>query len=292
MESSPRYNRMFRFVSASWLAFLLGLLGGIQAVAAPSGPQGFNPYNALSRLDEAVPLTAEQKSKVLKIFETEAGALNAIPAADRPQKGAEFRQLAQAQLRALLDPEQLRKFDRTPQSQGGGLTMMSPENSVARLDKIVSLSNAQKKMAAEIFAEEIDELASLAPNERADKRTAIRQAAGAEVTMLLTPEQQQIMDANQHTVFSQSAEVRAKVASFLRTSSAIAARVGTVTRLVMVSSSDSSVNDGPPSSGTFSYTVIGKTKTETLEVYWKKPAPDSPANVVELTGSDGKIIQL
>jgi hypothetical protein len=60
----------------------------------------------------------------------------------------------------------------------------------------------------------------------------------------------------------------------------------------MVSSSDSSVNDAPPSSGTFNYTVIGKTKTETLQVYWKRSAPDRPANVVEITGSDGQIIQL
>ena len=291
MKSSPR-SLIPGFFAATLFALLVGLLGQVQAAGALSGPQGFNPQNALARLDEAVPLTAEQRSRALKIFETEAGALNAIPVADRPIKGAEFRQAAQMQIRALLNPEQVRKFDRTPQSQGGGLTMMSPENSVARLDKLVSLSDAQKKVVIEIYEEEIDEIAALAPSERQEKSMAIRQAASAEVRALLLPEQQQKLDAAQHAVFSQAAEVRAAVASFLRSSPVIAARVGTVTRLAMESSSDASFNGAPPSSGTFDYTVVGGAKTEKLHVYWKRPAPDGSVNVVEITGSDGQIIQL
>jgi hypothetical protein len=256
-----------------------------------SGPQGFNPNNALIRLDEAVPLTTEQKSKAIKIFEQEAGALNAIPAEDRPEKGAEFRQTALAQIRALLTPEQQRKYDRTPQSQGGGLSMMSPENSVARLDRIVSLSNAQKKEATEIFGDEIDEVGSLAPQDRKEKGMVIRQAANEEVRGLLTPEQQQKLDAVRHETLSRAAEVRAVVASYLRSSPNIAVRVGAVTRLSLLDSSDVSIDGAVPTSGTFSYKVRGSTTTETLKIHWKRSSPDAPVKVVRIEGSGGQIIQ-
>lgn len=116
MNSNLRFNRPCLFVTAAFV-----LLSGCAQVPTSSenhppggglsGPQGFNPYNALSRLDDSVRLTDDQKAKAIAIFDTEAGALNAIPEEDRPEKGAKFRQAASVQIRALLTPEQRHRLD-------------------------------------------------------------------------------------------------------------------------------------------------------------------------------------
>jgi hypothetical protein len=130
MKTPLRLNRPGLFATAAFV-LLLGLPGCAQVptssenhpsdstnassfgrpVGGLSGPQGFNPYNALSRLDDTVTLTDDQKAKAIEIFNTEAEALNAIPQEDGPEKGAKFRQAASAQIRALLTPEQRQRLD-------------------------------------------------------------------------------------------------------------------------------------------------------------------------------------
>lgn len=78
------------------------------------------PETKVSRLDAAVGLSLEQKAMALKIFEEELDALLEIPATERPDKGMEARQNVHHFIRALLNPEQLAKYEVTPQSQGGG----------------------------------------------------------------------------------------------------------------------------------------------------------------------------
>jgi hypothetical protein len=146
-----------------------------------------NPQNMADRLDQAVSLSAGQRAQAVEIFQREIEALNAFTPQERPVKGVEARQGALADVRAMLSPAQQRKYDLTPQSQGGGLTMMSPENEVARLDQAVKLTRSQKAAATGIFEAQIEALVEIPPADRSDKGMPIRQAAKAQIRALLTP---------------------------------------------------------------------------------------------------------
>jgi len=153
------------------------------------------PETMLARLDALVTLTDDQKAAVLNVFEAESQVLLSIPEADRPQQGAAARREALAAVRAYLTPEQQWKYDRTPQMFGGGLTLMSPESKVARLNALVMLTDAQKTAARKAFETELDALLAIPEADRPAQGAAARQGAMAAVRALLTPEQQAIFDA-------------------------------------------------------------------------------------------------
>src|SRR4051812_28947803 len=102
----------------------LPLLSSAQAEKAPSTPpaggggggqrQRMTPEQMVTRLDEAVTLTAEQKTKVAEIYKKQTEAMAAIPQEERREKGAELRKATDAQIRALLTPDQQKKFDAIP----------------------------------------------------------------------------------------------------------------------------------------------------------------------------------
>jgi hypothetical protein len=77
------------------------------------------PEQMTARLDEAVTLTAEQKTKVLDIYKKMAADMQAIPQDQRREKGAEIRKATDDQIRALLTAEQVKKMPQ-PGNRGGG----------------------------------------------------------------------------------------------------------------------------------------------------------------------------
>ncbi len=156
---------------------------------------GINPQMMLSRLDNLVHLSAGQRAQAEDIFGQEAAKLNAISPEERPLKGTEVRQGAQDSIRALLGPVQRKVYDLTPQAQGGGLTLMSPANEVARLDTIVQLTDRQRADVLQIFTDQIEALMDIPAADRPEKGAPIRQGTRASIRALLTPEQQQEYDA-------------------------------------------------------------------------------------------------
>ena len=74
----------------------------------------------VTRLDEAVTLTADQKAKAKEIYAKLMADTQALPQEDRRTKGAELRTSANKEIRALLTPEQQTKFDAMPQGRAGG----------------------------------------------------------------------------------------------------------------------------------------------------------------------------
>jgi Spy/CpxP family protein refolding chaperone len=149
----------------------------------------------ITRLDTLVRLTPEQQLQVAAIFQKEADALAAFsPGEDRMLQGMDARQGARAEVRALLTPEQRRKYDVTPQGLGGGMRT-NPESLMQRLDQVVTLSADQKKQATAIFWDDIiDQMAALPPEQElpgfrwGDK---VRE----QLRVVLTPEQQAKFDA-------------------------------------------------------------------------------------------------
>jgi Spy/CpxP family protein refolding chaperone len=73
---------------------------------------------AMARL-EPLALTAAQKTKVQAILAKSAADLAALPQEERRTKGGELRQASNKEIRALLTPDQQKKFDALPPMTGG-----------------------------------------------------------------------------------------------------------------------------------------------------------------------------
>jgi protein CpxP len=82
------------------------------------------PEQQVARIDEAVTLTADQKTKITEIFKKSAADMQAVPQEERREKGMAIMKATHDEIRALLTPEQQTKFDAMPQpgrrGQGGG----------------------------------------------------------------------------------------------------------------------------------------------------------------------------
>lgn len=262
------------------------------------GFQSVEPETLVSRLDDAVPLTGEQKIRITEIFTKQAEALALLPVVDRAEiskeweclkKIMEIRTTATAQVRALLTTEQQKKYDRTPQNCGGGLTI-NPANRVARLDEEVALTPEQKKFATEVYVEEAEELLMFSPEDRLAKGREIRRACKELIRALLTSEQREKLDAIQRAVTNQNAEEKAFVEQSLRASNAVVARVGTVSAL---SSQNSTVDEvkGQFRRGKNAYNVTGSGRSEVLTVSWERVLPDNQLKVLRIEDSTGQPIQ-
>ena len=74
----------------------------------------------VDRLDQAVTLTADQKTKITALYKAQMEKLQAIPQEERREKGQALMQETQKAVRALLTAEQQAKFDAMPQMGRGG----------------------------------------------------------------------------------------------------------------------------------------------------------------------------
>lgn len=75
----------------------------------------------IERIEQAVgTLSAEQKTKLKGIYAKSAEKLQAIPQEERREKAMPILQETRKQVRAVLTPEQQKKFDEMPQGRGQG----------------------------------------------------------------------------------------------------------------------------------------------------------------------------
>ncbi len=173
------------------LAFLLSFASVTPALRAAE----MSTKRRLDRLDALVQLSSVQRDQALAIFEKEEATLAQWPEGpERGAKGADARQQSRSAIRALLTPEQRKKYDVSPQSLGGGL-ITDPANIVLRLDQAVALTPEQKKRASDIiWADLRAQMAALPPDETL-KGFLWRDDLRAELRALLTPEQQAKFEA-------------------------------------------------------------------------------------------------
>jgi hypothetical protein len=78
------------------------------------GNQKVNPVNLGVRLDTVVNLNDDQIRQVAAIYIQESADLQPLTPEELPTKGRAIRQAAAAQIRALLTPEQQKRFDANP----------------------------------------------------------------------------------------------------------------------------------------------------------------------------------
>jgi Spy/CpxP family protein refolding chaperone len=95
-----------------------------QAGKAPSGEsrkgdsRGGSIDAQIDRIDAAVTLTADQKAKIRAILTKVQEKVQALPQEDRRTQGMELRRGANQEIRALLTPEQQKKFQTMPGDRG------------------------------------------------------------------------------------------------------------------------------------------------------------------------------
>ena len=255
-----------------------------------SHAQGMNPNFVVDRLDSLVHLNSAQRAAAIDIVTRENSALQAFaPGQERAIKGMPIRQAARAQIRAILTPDQQKIYDITPQSEGGGATV-NAANRTSDLDRSVTLTDAQVMQVAAIYQKQVEALAALPPQDRTGLASIpIVQATKAAVRAVLTPEQQAKFDANPNS--QPDMEEKAYVVSAIRSSSALAARLGAITRVRLSESSISSVND-QLLNGEYHYRVTGATGSETLTIQWKRTPSTGTFVIVKVAGEDGLPIQL
>lgn len=104
------------------LKFLLPVLAlGVLAASPLAQAQekkkggGMSPEARVEQLDQSLTLTAEQKSKILAILEKGRTEMQNVPKEERKDKMAGMMKAQNDQIRALLTPEQQKKFDAMPQ---------------------------------------------------------------------------------------------------------------------------------------------------------------------------------
>lgn len=96
------------------LAFSVGAAVSVNA-QEKKGRGAMNPDAQVERIDQAVGLTADQKAKIKEIY-----TKNMEKARDAsPEDRRAIMQGQRDQVRAVLTPEQQKKFDEMPQGKGG-----------------------------------------------------------------------------------------------------------------------------------------------------------------------------
>lgn len=79
-----------------------------------------SPEQMVQRLDEAVQLTAEQKTKITAIYAKSREKMQALPEDQRMEKGREIMASIRTEVRAVLTAEQQKKFDEMTPGRGQG----------------------------------------------------------------------------------------------------------------------------------------------------------------------------
>src|SRR5206468_3129973 len=116
---------------------------------------------------------------------------------------------------------------------------------------------------------------------------AIRRASKAQLRALFTPEQQRKFDATS----GEDSGVRAEVESLVRTSPAIAARLGSLTRVspTGATTTTSLINEQVLAlKGSSTFLLRGSSGAETVKVFWEKSPPSAPARIVRLETAQGE----
>jgi hypothetical protein len=270
---------------------LAALALGLAFFPSPARAAGPTPEMRVDRLDALVTLAPDQKPKVADVFRREDAELLALDPSDRPLKTMDVRQASRDRVRALLTPAQQKVYDRAPQVRGGGLTLPTPETKLANLDKNVGLTEVQKAVATLVFQEEFDALVAIPPGERLERGQPYRTAAQDQVRALLTPEQLNKMDNVQQAERAEDKANRTAVENVLRASKTIAARLGPIASLSVVTSMASITSKDASIKGTYTFRVVGGTATDTLVASWERSSPASDLRVVRVT-LGGETIQL
>jgi hypothetical protein len=235
------------------------------------------------QLDKLVSLTTEQQAKASRIFAAQDRVFAQAGSVDGAIESLN------SQIRAILTPAQVQKFDRTNNS-GGVAGSHWAEDVTNRVTKWVGLSEEQSVRARAIYEKEAMDMDALTTTADASKLTAINQEAIAKVRELLTPAQQKRFDANPRGIACID-EIQF-VESQLRSSDKIAGTFGTIKALALRRWNAHLDSQGNPVEGTLMYNVAGSLKSEYVFITWEKSSEASPIKILKVEAATGGSIAI
>jgi hypothetical protein len=249
----------------------------------------FDPAARVERLNKLVNLSTDQAAAATAVFDRLLQAIGSIPPTENVMANVTANQDARAAIRAILTPAQQHIYDISPQMEGGGATV-NPANRASDLDRTVALTDAQINQVAAIYQKQVEELAALSPEDRiGPKAMPINQATRAAIRAVLTPEQQAKLDANPNLL--PDMEERTYVTSAIKSSAALAARLGAIARVTIGNTSVMSSNE-QVLHGEYHFRVVGATGSVSLTVQWQRSPSTGAITIVKVTGDDGSAVQL
>jgi Spy/CpxP family protein refolding chaperone len=93
-------------------ALAVAFTAPLQAQEKKKGGGGGTPEQQIERIEQAVgSLSAEQKKKITAIIEKSNSEMQAIPKEDRKEKGGAVTAKRTSDIKAVLTPEQAKKYD-------------------------------------------------------------------------------------------------------------------------------------------------------------------------------------
>lgn len=105
-------------------AVAVGAMASVPLLNAQEQKKGRGMMSAeqrIEQIEQAVgSLTADQKAKIKAIYAKMAEKMQAIPQEERREKMGEIMQATRQEVRAVLTPEQQKKFDEMPAPGRGG----------------------------------------------------------------------------------------------------------------------------------------------------------------------------
>jgi hypothetical protein len=251
-------------------------------------PSSFTPEARANRTDALLHLTPEQKAKLIEILRREDVAMAQAPTVEPRIPFFKVFEAAQTEIRGLLSADQVKIYDRTPQMQGGGLTLPEPSFKVKELDSTVGLTSDQKAVALEIYTEEYESLRALSPEERSTLGVKYREAATAQIQAILTPAQIARRDGVIAATTARADEEINAIEQAVRNSAGVAARVGP--NLAIKRMGRSARNPSGDRLGDAHLKVTGDKGSEMIVVYWERKPATAPLKVTKITDAQNVVI--
>jgi hypothetical protein len=259
-----------------------------------------NPQEMIDGFDAIVAFTPEQRAEAEKILRDEKHALEQLrqePVEVADIKAMEIIDAARARIHALFSPDQLRKFEATPQSAGGGASEDHSSYDVESLDEEVGLSEEQKTQALAIFRKRnaIDQSLSSTQNQDESVEEAVINATIKAVDALLTPQQKARRKAREQAEQSRTDEESAQAETAVRSSAVLKARIGAIKTLEVPSGPETASTDCMDASrdkrwGSFRYRVVGTRGAEKVTVYWVREPSKGKVRILKIEDSAGQPI--
>lgn len=252
---------------------------------------GLTPTARADKLDGLVRLTADQRAKAIDIFTRQDAAMERATSTQRPPLFRIF-EAAQAELRSILTSDQLKIYDRTPQSEGGGFNYVEPQFRVKQLDKEVGLTADQKKVALAVYTEEYDALRALPFDQRAGAGTKFNRAATDQIRAILTPAQIDKRDSTEAASNARAEEEITAIEKAVRDSAGIRTRVGAkVGEILDLQRQGRSVRNPKGNRlGEARFKVSSESSSEFITVYWERVPATAPLKVTKITDAHNQVI--
>jgi len=156
-----------------------------------------SPWDRVDQLDKLVHLSAAQKEQALSVYIAATEELEETGAGTPSAQLFTINRTMRRMIRSILTPGQQAIWQVAPQTKGGGSMVPPAKIQLARLNRIVHLTDDQKPAALKIIQDAYAVLVRIPEDDMPTMGAGTRAAMRTQIRAILTPEQQTLLDASQ-----------------------------------------------------------------------------------------------